>query len=189
MPARRAPRLRRLPIAQFVPPKWRAAITIVVAVAVFAFAWWQQSRQPQPSTPAQTPATTQPQSPPPIQAPATAPPADAASLTIPDQTIRNEDGRVLYRGDIDLAATLARIAAGARDEHVNDGAYYRNFERRLPAQHDRDYYREFVVRTPGHRGVGPQRLVLGNRGEAYYTPDHYQTFRKLPVTIAESERP
>lgn len=31
--------------------------------------------------------------------------------------------------------------------------------------------------------------VLGKRGEAYYTPYHYQTFRKLPVTIAQSERP
>ena len=193
------PRLQRLPLATFLPRKWRAGITIVVAVTAFAYAWWQQARPPAHpvQVPGPAPQTQTSQTPPPQTPTATTPtattpttPASASSpLVILNQTIRGEDDRIIYRGDVDLAPSLARIAAGTRDDHVNDGAFYRNFERRLPAQRDRDYYREFVVPTPGHRGVGPQRLVLGARGEAYYTPDHYQTFRKLNVMIPPSERP
>jgi filamentous hemagglutinin len=28
-------------------------------------------------------------------------------------------------------------------------------------------------------GPGPQRIVTGKSGEAYYTHDHYDTFRKI----------
>jgi len=31
----------------------------------------------------------------------------------------------------------------------------------------------------GINGAGPQRIVTGNGGEIYYTPDHYQTFIRL----------
>ncbi|MDX2003639.1 MAG: ribonuclease domain-containing protein [Meiothermus sp.] len=112
--------------------------------------------------------------------PQQAPPAQGgSSLVIKDQTIRAEDGRVVYRGDIDLAPALARIERGERDPHRNDGSVHRNREGRLPRQADRDYYREYVVRTPGLRSVGPQRLVIGKNGETYYTPDHYQSFVRV----------
>lgn len=112
--------------------------------------------------------------------PQQAPPAQGApSLVIKDQTIRAEDGRVVYRGDVDLAPALARIERGERDPHRNDGSVHRNREGRLPRQADRDYYREYVVRTPGLRSVGPQRLVIGKNGETYYTPDHYQSFVRV----------
>ena len=52
-------------------------------------------------------------------------------------------------------------------------------ERLLPVKSDSSYYHEYVVRTPGLSAVGPQRLILGRDGEAYYTPDHYDTFIRV----------
>ena len=57
----------------------------------------------------------------------------------------------------------------------NDGTTFGHREGRLPRQ-PRGYYTEWVVRTEGIRNVGPQRLITGRGGEAYYTPDHYETF-------------
>ena len=89
------------------------------------------------------------------------------------------DGKLAYQGDVDLGPTLERIAAGIRDPHPNDGTVFQNRERRLPSKSDGQYYREYVVRTPGLREVGPQRLITGKDGEAYYTPDHYDTFIRI----------
>jgi filamentous hemagglutinin len=93
-----------------------------------------------------------------------------------NQTIYALDGRVAYKGDVDVKPTLDRIAQGVKDPHSNDGAVFGNFERRLPVKTDRQYYREYVIRTPGLREVGPQRLILGKGGEVYYTPNHYDSF-------------
>lgn len=89
------------------------------------------------------------------------------------------DGKLAYQGDIDLGPTFERIAAGIRDPHPNDGTIFQNRERLLPSKSDGQYYHEYVVRTPGLREVGPQRLIMGRDGEAYYTPDHYDTFIRI----------
>lgn len=36
-----------------------------------------------------------------------------------------------------------------------------------------------VIPTPGIDGAGLQRIIIGNGGEIYYTPDHYETFYKI----------
>ena len=46
--------------------------------------------------------------------------------------------------------------------------------RLLPSRPE-GYYREFVHPTPGVRGPGPQRVVQGQGGELFYSPDHYGT--------------
>ena len=102
----------------------------------------------------------------------------AAELVMEDVQIYDLDGRVAYEGDVDLRPELERIEAGVSDPHENDGATFGNREGLLPEQ-SRGYYREFVVRTPGINHAGPQRIVLGEAGEAYYTPDHYETFRRI----------
>lgn len=101
-------------------------------------------------------------------------PYQVGGVTVVD----NRTGREIALGTVDLRPTLQRIAAGQRDSHPNDGTVYRNLSRALP-QHPSGYYREFVVPTQGLRGPGPQRLILGDGGEIYYTYDHYQTF--IPI--------
>ena len=106
----------------------------------------------------------------------------AAGPVIRDVVVRDLDGRVAWRGDMDLAPAIARIERGEPDPHRNDGATFQNREGRLPSK-PRGYYREFVVRTPGMRGVGPQRLVVGREGDAWYTSDHYRSFVRLNIEV------
>jgi dienelactone hydrolase len=63
------------------------------------------------------------------------------------------------------------------------GRTFGNFERRLPQTDDkgrRIKYREWDV-NPLKPGVnrGPERLITGSDGAAYYTDDHYATFKKI----------
>jgi len=127
----------------------------------------------------------QPPAPPPAASVPAAPPAREAvpreaapAPVVRDVTVRDLGGRVAWRGDVDLAPALARIERGERDPHRDDGAVFQNRERRLPRQPS-GYWREYVVRTPGLRSVGPQRLVLGRGGEAFYTSDHYRSFTRV----------
>ena len=106
------------------------------------------------------------------------PSGSVQELVVEDVQIYDLDGRVAYEGDVDLRPELERIEAGGRDPHENDGAVFGNREGLLPEQ-PRGYYREYVVRTPNINHAGPQRLVLGESGEAYYTPDHYDSFVRL----------
>lgn len=106
-----------------------------------------------------------------------APPA-TKPVIVANQTIKDLDGKIAYRGDIDLTDTLARIAAGDKLRFRNDGSVFQNRERRLPAKGE-GYYREWVHPTPGLDGPGPQRVVTGRSGEIFYTADHYRSFKKL----------
>jgi guanyl-specific ribonuclease Sa len=90
----------------------------------------------------------------------------------------DENGRVIYRGDVDLTPTLARIDRGVRLRFSHDGIVFENREKRLPSEAS-GYYHEFVHPTVGDNGPGGQRVVIGREGEVYYTPDHYHTFRRV----------
>ena len=114
-------------------------------------------------------------------APAASPPAERvapSSLVISDVTVRDRDGRIAWRGDVDLEPVLARVEAGERDQHRNDGGIFRNRERLLPQKPD-GHYREYVIRTPGITHAGPQRLIVGDSGEIFYTSDHYASFKRI----------
>jgi guanyl-specific ribonuclease Sa len=83
----------------------------------------------------------------------------------------------------------ARVVLHYIDEHgapmpgYEGGRTFLNFERIL-AQYDssgrRIRYREWDV-YPLRAGVnrGPERLITGSDGSAYYTDDHYRSFRRL----------
>jgi filamentous hemagglutinin len=94
--------------------------------------------------------------------------------------------KVVYEGPIDVNSTLDRIREGKKLDHPNDGSFFQNRERKLPVMKNREYYREFVHWDPKLNAKfkikvkfpGPQRVVIGKKGEVYYTGDHYNSWKK-----------
>jgi ribonuclease T1 len=74
--------------------------------------------------------------------------------------------------------TLALIASGGPVPAAQDGAVFANREGLLPRRAS-GYYREYTVPTPGSSDRGARRLVVGSAGDAYYTADHYSSFREV----------
>lgn len=101
-----------------------------------------------------------------------------SSLLVENQTIRDLNGRVVFKGTIDLKPTLDRIERGEENQHRNDGTSFQNRENRLPRK-PAGYYKEYVHPTKGEYGPGPQRIIIGKDGEVWYTPDHYKSFKKI----------
>ena len=99
-------------------------------------------------------------------------------MLIHNVSVFDEDHRVVYRGDVNLAPTLKRIESGKRLRFSHDGIVFENRERRLPTRPS-GYYHEFVQPTPGDDGPGAQRVVLGAEGEVFYSSDHYRSFRRI----------
>jgi filamentous hemagglutinin len=83
-------------------------------------------------------------------------------------------------GTVDLKPTLDRIRDGVPHPHRNDGSIFGNREGLLPNKPN-GYYNEYVHPTPGMSDTNPgaQRIIKGQGGEMYYTPDHYGTF--IPI--------
>jgi ribonuclease T1 len=78
----------------------------------------------------------------------------------------------------EVGETLALVDRGGPFPYRRDGVVFMNREGRLP-QHGQGYWHEYTVPTPGSADRGARRLVVGRDGEAYYTGDHYRTFRKV----------
>jgi guanyl-specific ribonuclease Sa len=81
---------------------------------------------------------------------------------------------------VDVGLTLDRIASGGTNPHRNDGSRFNNYPdrktgKRLLPEKPSGYYTEFVHPTPGISHAGPQPIIVGRNGEAYYSPDHYRT--------------
>ena len=74
--------------------------------------------------------------------------------------------------------TLTLVDAGGPYPYRQDGVVYQNRNRDLPSQ-PRGYYHEYTVVTPGSGDRGARRIVVGRDGTAYYTADHYDTFRRV----------
>jgi ribonuclease T1 len=165
--------------------QWIRVAVILVALGIALYSAW--NRQPEHLPAEQPPSDVQVDAPPlklpPIvvsdQEPRPNSEGSTTSRTvIPSQTIRDQDGKTVFRGDVDLGTTLARIHRNERLRFSHDGIVFQNRERRLP-QKPAGYYHEFVHPTPGVGGPGPQRIITGREGEIYYTPDHYRTFERL----------
>jgi len=88
------------------------------------------------------------------------------------------NGRLAWRGDVDLQPTLRRVETAARFGYANDGGVFDDQKRQLPSRR-LGYYLEYVIPTPGISHSGPQRLVVGAGGELYYTPNHYANIYQL----------
>jgi ribonuclease T1 len=60
--------------------------------------------------------------------------------------------------------TLKLIDKGGPYPYSRDGVVFGNLEKILP-KHDRGYYHEYTVKTPGEKDRGARRIVTGNAGE------------------------
>jgi len=74
--------------------------------------------------------------------------------------------------------TLLLIESDGPYPYRKDGSVFQNREGLLP-DHDRGYYREFTVDTPGSPDRGARRIVAGDQGELFYTADHYDSFAQI----------
>lgn len=75
--------------------------------------------------------------------------------------------------------TIKNIEKGGPFPFPNhDGTTFLNREGILPSKPS-GYYKEYTVPTLGTQGRGPQRIVSGQNGVMYYTPDHYETFQQI----------
>jgi ribonuclease T1 len=79
--------------------------------------------------------------------------------------------------------TYQLILEGGPFPYEKDSTVFGNRERLLP-RHERGYYREYTVRTPGARNRGARRIVCGGQEPTrpkacYYTEDHYASFRLI----------
>ncbi len=72
--------------------------------------------------------------------------------------------------------TLQLIRQGGPFPYSRDGIHFGNYEKALPAKSG-SYYKEYTVKTPGDSTRGPQRIIVGQGSEKYFTADHYATFK------------
>jgi guanyl-specific ribonuclease Sa len=85
-----------------------------------------------------------------------------------------------YRKELSdyVKPTLDRIAQGKRFPHIGDGTVFRNEQRLLPMKPE-GYYREYVHAPVGQKSPRGERVILGEGGEVYYSPDHYTSFIQI----------
>lgn len=74
--------------------------------------------------------------------------------------------------------TIALIDQEGPFPYDRDGVTFENRERLLPREAT-GYYREYTVITPGASNRGARRIIRGDRGEMYYTDDHYDSFSEI----------
>jgi ribonuclease T1 len=111
----------------------------------------------------------------------------ALALGYAINAVRGQHHTGLQSGTVALSSlppqasdTVHLIEAGGPFPYRQDGVAFGNAERRLPDE-ARGYYREYTVPTPGSADRGARRIITGKNGEYYYTPDHYETFRRVDV--------
>jgi ribonuclease T1 len=76
--------------------------------------------------------------------------------------------------------TIALIQSDGPFPYRQDGVVFENRERRLPI-HERGYWHEYTVTTPGESDRGARRIIHGKGDEYYYTDDHYASFKLVDV--------
>ncbi len=95
-------------------------------------------------------------------------------LQVSNAKIRDAKGDVLPHEIIYLQPTVDRIQRGELAPLPSDG----NSLQQLPKQSD-GYWKLYVHPTPSLPAPGPQRIVLGRRGEVYYSTDSGKNFVKV----------
>jgi ribonuclease T1 len=102
----------------------------------------------------------------------------AAALAFCTSALALSNAVALKELPAEARQTLLLIRAGGPFPFAQDGKTFQNREQLLP-RHERGYYREYTVKTPGAKDRGARRIVAGRGGEYYYTSDHYRSFRRI----------
>jgi ribonuclease T1 len=150
-------------------PRTRSQWVVAILVALVALGWWwSQNRDTAPSTqPDSSDRTSTHSSAPGKQSGSSG--TDSASglrwVTVAD--LPGEAGE-----------TLGLIDSDGPFPYDRDGVVFGNFEGILP-DHQRGYYHEYTVPTPGEGDRGARRIVTGGPGEYYWTGDHYASFERI----------
>jgi guanyl-specific ribonuclease Sa len=94
--------------------------------------------------------------------------------------ISNVSGNSISIDDLPSEAldTLDLIQNDGPFPYKQDGAVFNNREGLLPGQPS-GYYHEYTVDTPGSSDRGARRIITGEKGEFYYTDDHYASFKLI----------
>lgn len=154
----------------------RAVSTVVVALLAVGV-WWLQQGDSDGGDRRSRPQTTASGAP--SSAPTTRSPTEAGG----DAGAAGDESGIAY---VDLSAlppeaaeTVALIDEGGPFPYPGkDGSTFGNFEGLLPA-HERGYYAEYTVPTPGESDRGARRIIAGEGGELYWTEDHYESFERI----------
>ncbi len=106
----------------------------------------------------------------------------AARGPLPSAETTSADTVALAELPVQARAVYRLILQGGPFRHDKDGVVFGNRERLLPL-HQRGYYLEYTVDTPGINHRGARRLVCGGPARVpdacYYTGDHYASFRRV----------
>lgn len=111
----------------------------------------------------------------------TATPSSKKATATPRPKPARADGlKTVYTFQLPKEAqrTITLIKKGGPFPYERDGITFQNREGLLP-QKARGYYSEYTVITPGSRDRGARRIIAGNKGELYYTEDHYDSFVRV----------
>lgn len=161
-----------LPLPTRLPrTKGQWAMAVLAVLVGLAFWWWQE-RGAAPSQDADRP----------VERPsshATVTPQDGGAAG--NASVDPETGLPLVEvGDLPAEAeeTLGLIDDGGPFPYDEDGTVFGNFEGILP-DHERGYYHEYTVETPGLSHRGPLRIVTGDEDEFFWTEDHYASFARI----------
>ena len=130
-------------------------ISLLVVVLVVVFAWQLSNRDPGASTADPTPSSR-------------------------GQVDRHSGLPLVALDELpaEAADTVGLIDADGPFPYDQDGATFGNREGLLPDQRS-GYYREYTVETPGSDDRGARRIIGGDRGELYWTADHYASFERI----------
>lgn len=152
-------------------PRTRSRLIVSVIAAIVSLVAYFAKPAPAelPREPQQTPTT-------PVAEHRREPPRPAPSAEPTRDT--DEPGIRTAQLPAEARETLRLIASDGPFPFDRDGIEFRNQEGLLPKR-GRGYYREYTVVTPGERTRGARRIVTGERGEQYYSDDHYQSFSKI----------
>lgn len=150
--------------------QWGMAVLAVLVALAF---WWWQENQGGSSQDADRP----------VERPsshATVAPSGSSDHQAPDSADPETGLPVLQVEDLppEAAETLELIDAGGPFPHDEDGTVFGNFEGILP-DHERGYYHEYTVETPGLDHRGARRIVTGDEDEFFWTEDHYESFARI----------